>query len=247
MTDVVELGRAFRQAYLLGLKRLLRQGKLKIGGRVAFLNDAAKRKAWLDQLEQIDWNVFSQGPPHGKSDPLDVVKYLASYLTGGPIANRRIIKADEEEVWFWARPKKSLNRKRSKRRGMNASRPYRLSARQFMQRWTLHILPKGFIRSRCYGGYHGTKRASYLDQCRELLSPITQQPEPPTTDPHTLLEEEASERKCSHCASELRFVSYQERPSWRQIFERDIYHMKGYSPQFHLGTGRPPPRQRVVD
>ena len=75
LSNVKELGRAFRKYYLLGLRRLLRQGKLKIGGSVAFLNNPLHRNAFLEQLAAIDWNVFSQGPPHGKSDPQQVVKY----------------------------------------------------------------------------------------------------------------------------------------------------------------------------
>ncbi len=81
LTDNVELGRAFRQHYLHGLKKLFRQGKLKIGGKVDFLNDPVQRDKWLLGLEQTDWNVFVQGPPNGRSDPANVVKYLASYLT----------------------------------------------------------------------------------------------------------------------------------------------------------------------
>ena len=41
---------------------------------------------------------------------VNVVKYLASYLTGGPISERRLISSDENEVVFWARPKRSKQR-----------------------------------------------------------------------------------------------------------------------------------------
>ena len=97
---------------------------------------------------------------------VNVVKYLASYLTGGSISDRRLISADENEVVFWARPKRSKQRPN----GMNRQVPYWLSRHQFMQRWTMHILPKGFTRSRCYGGYHGAQRTEYLNHCRQMLS-----------------------------------------------------------------------------
>ena len=73
-------------------ERLLRQGKLKLGGSVEFLKDVSQRDNG-STLEQTDWNVFIQGPPEGKSDPAQVVKYLAGYLTGGPIADSRLIRA----------------------------------------------------------------------------------------------------------------------------------------------------------
>lgn len=238
LSDNIQLGRAFRKHYIRGLKRLLRKGELKLGGSVDFLNDTSERKEWFKLLEKTDWNVFIQGPPHGKSDPRQVVKYLAGYLTGGPIADGRLIRADEDEVHFWARPKRAAGE--PKHKGMNRARPYRLNARQFMQRWSLHILPKGFTRSRCYGGYHGSKRTAYLQQCREQLGVVA---ESEASDPEMNEETaEGTELKCPHCDSDLQLLHYERRPSWRKIFEQEIYQSASiYSPQHHLGSGRAPP------
>ena len=238
LTDNVELGRAFRRHYIQGLKRLFRNDKLKLGGKVGFLEDCVLRKPWLNQLEQIDWNVFIQGPPSGKSDPVQVVKYLASYLTGGPINDHRMISYDQNEVYFWARPKRSSGQPKSKNKNMNTPQPYRLSGRQFMQRWALHILPKGYTRSRCYGGYHGSKRSTYLNQCRELL--IDAGDDFDKTEPAEAIEV-VKQRKCAHCNSSLSLIHSERRPSWRKIFEQEIYRLDIYSPQHHIGTGRSPP------
>ena len=217
---------------------MLRKGKLKIDGSVAFLKNEKQRKQFFDQLESIDWNVFIQGPPNGKSDPQNVVKYLAGYMTGGPIANSRLISADNDEVWIKARPKQSSKKKR----GMNAPRPYRMSARQFMQRWTLHILPKGFTRSRCYGGYHGSKRQAYLARCRELLpAEQTAEPEPA---PDALPPEGSSEsglRRCPRCDGDLAILRSEPRPSWRTIFEKVIYRIDDCLPIHQIGVARDPP------
>ncbi len=132
LTDNIELGRQFRKHYVRGLRRLIRQSKLRIGGKLESLNDPASREDWLNNLEQIDWNVFIQGPPNGNSDPANVVKYLAGYLTGGPIAEGRIIEAGDNKATFWARPKKSTSKSKG-RSSMNEPRPYRLTGRQFMQ------------------------------------------------------------------------------------------------------------------
>ena len=236
MTDAVLLGREFRRHYLRGLRRLLENGQLKLGGRVDFLREIHARQTWLHQLEAIDWNVFIQGPPKGKSDPTNVVKYLARYMTGGPLSDRRLIRSDEEEVWFWARPKRSTKR----RQGMNSPEPFRLSGRQLMQRWTLHILPKGFTRSRQYGGYHGTKRTKYINQCRELLGSANEAAAP---GPIAATPDRPSEPRCPQCASALILIQSQPRPSWRQIFGQDIYPTGIASPQPPPGTGRSPPRE----
>lgn len=236
LTDNVDLGREFRKHYLRGLKRLLRQGKLRIGGVPEFLNDPDQRDQWLSSLAETDWNVFIEGPPKGKSDPANVIKYLAGYLTGGPISDRRILRADDEEVWFWARPKKSSSR----RGGMHKPEPYRLGGCQFMQRWTMHILPKGFTRSRCYGGYHGSHRKAYLSRCRPLLrlqaDKVPEQQAEPEED-----SDSSQERMCPHCESKMLLIQSEPRPSWRQIFERDIYLSGIYSPQHSIGLGRSPP------
>jgi len=205
LTDNVDLGHTFRKHYVRGLRRLLCKGDLQIGGSVEFLKDFTEQEKWLSKLEQTNWNVFIQGPPEGKSNPANVVKYLAGYLTGGPISDRRIIKADEDEVWFWARPKKTTPLSQ-RRRGMNKAQPYRLSGLQFMQRWALHILPKGFTRSRSYGGYHGSNRETYIQACRELLG--TAPNEDHTQEESDLAEELDSmpERTCPHCESELEWI-----------------------------------------
>jgi hypothetical protein len=239
LTDNVALGRAFRDAYLHELRRMFSRGRLKIGGSVAFLNDDQQRESWLKQLEAIDWNVFIQGPPRGKSDPEDVVKYLAGYLTGGPIADKRVISADQDEVWFMARPKQSAK----KRRGMNVSRPYRLSGRQFMQRWCLHILPKGFTRSRFFGGYHGSKRQGYLAQCRELLPAQPPESSAPPPTAQLLQDQDKPQHPCPHCNGEMTLIHSQPRPSWRQVFEIDVYRTSEYSPVHHIAAARAPPQE----
>jgi len=239
LTDNVELSRAFRKFYLRGLTRLRSKHRLCIGGSVEHLNDPRAWAAFLKELESVDWNVFVQGPPHGKSEPASVMKYLAGYLTGGPISDRRVLSADNQEVWISARPKRTS--KSSRRKGAMAKpRPYRLSAREFMRRWSLHVLPKGFTRSRSYGGYHPRKRKQYLASCRSLgtLVPNDTLPPSPETEPP---ETEPQPRKCRHCENPLELISFQRRPSWKFVFERGVYQSGVYAPVHHLCTGRSPP------
>ena len=154
LCDVVDLGGPFRHKFVTGLRRLYKQGQLNF--ELEPQAEPAAFEAWVAELEAIDWNVYIQGPPRKGADPTQVAKYLARYMTGGPISDSRIISHDGEEVYFWARS-------RDKR---NESRPFRLSGRQFVLRWSQHILPKGFTKCRSYGGYHNTKRAEYLALCR---------------------------------------------------------------------------------
>lgn len=233
LTDNIELGRVFRRKFAAGFRRLVYAGKLKLEGEWAKLHNRRALKTWLDELTASDWNVFIEGPPHGQSRPEDVLKYLARYLTGGPISDRRIVSDEEGRVTFWARSK-------DKARG-NPSRRFPLSGPEFVRRWSMHILPKGYTRSRHFGGYHGVQRAAYLGGCRELLRQslpaetdlLTDPPAPPGPDP--------SQRLCPRCEVPLRRLAGQRRPSWKQIFSRDIYaDATIYSPMHHIYLRAPP-------
>ena len=236
LTDNVELGRVFRKKFTAGLRRLVSAGKLKLHDEWAKLRDRRELKAWLDTINESDWNVFIEGPPHGRSRPEHVVKYLARYLTGGPISDRRIIGDEEGRVTFWARSK-------DKSKG-NPSRPFTLPGKEFVRRWAMHILPKGYTRSRQFGGYHGSKRAAYLACCRELLvkslpgvvnlaNSVAEQP--------ALLRSEPSLPQCPHCDVPMRCLHQQRRPSWKFIFDRSIYDDRTlYSPLHHIYSRAPP-------
>jgi hypothetical protein len=165
LIDNAELGRLFRKKFIAGLRRLIKRDKLRLEGEWSRLLDPACLETWLSHLESRDWNVFVEGPPKGTSDPRDVLKYLARYLTGGPISDRRIVSDVNGQVTFLARSK-------DKQAG-NPQVEIEIPGTEFLRRWSLHILPKGFTKSRRCGGYHGSKREDYLAQCRSLLPKVT--------------------------------------------------------------------------
>lgn len=224
------MGREFRKQFLAGLRRLVLKGELRLEDKWSKLKAASKLDAWIDELNETDWNVFIEGPPNGRSKPTHVLKYLARYMTGGPISDQRLISDEDGRVRFWARSK-------DKSKGIKP-RPFSLRAVEFVRRWSMHILPKGYTRSRSYGGYHGTKRRAYLEYCRELLDIA------PETDELSIDSIEVPDRAsptCDHCETILEIITQESRPSWRDIFERDIYLSASiYSPIHHLHFGKPP-------
>jgi hypothetical protein len=230
LVDNVQLGRSFREHYVAGLRRLVLGGKLRLDGEWSELQDPRQLEAWLDKLMATDWNVFVEGPPHGKSRPTDVLKYLARYMAGGPISDRRLISDEDGVVTFWARSKDKGKDRRSE--------PFSLKGTEFVRRWTMHILPKGYTRSRSYGGYHGTKRDAYLDRCRELLE-LTADDLANSGD--ALDRWEPSEPSCPRCGIPMVCIFRQSRPSWKKIFERSIYADPTlYSPMHHMFHQRAP-------
>jgi hypothetical protein len=124
--DNVLLGRSFREKFTDGFRRLARAGKLRLKKEWARLLDCEQLEAWLTEVTQPDWNVFIEGLPRGKSNPEQVLKYLARYMAGGPIAGRRMIRDENGRVTFWARSK-------NKAQG-NLPRPFELSGKEFVRR-----------------------------------------------------------------------------------------------------------------
>jgi hypothetical protein len=164
LADREELSRRFREQFIIALKRLHRRGELKLGPQ-SVVRKYQDFERWVDSLPE-SWGVYIQGPPRDESDPQHVLKYLARYMTGGPISDGRLIAHEDGQVVFWARSK-------DKRAG-NPSRPFPLSGPEFTRRWATHILPKGYTKSRRYGGYSSRLCRDYLDCCRALLG-ITDQ------------------------------------------------------------------------
>lgn len=207
------------------VERLIRREELRLEDDWGKLRQPQHLKTWMDTLTAPDWNVFIEGPPQGKSHPRQVLKYLARYMSGGPIADSRIISDDHKQVTFWARSK---NKQQNHRR-----RPFPLTGAEFVRRWSMHILPKGFTRSRCYGGFSNHHRKTYLRQCRERLSIQVPAPAAPTTTD--------SAPKCPRCKIEMLCIERQPRPSWREVFDHQIHrHPSIYSPLLHINQRGPP-------
>jgi hypothetical protein len=148
------LSRRFRDKFLAGLTRLHGNDQLKLQSPWSHLRDLAAFATWLQAFRDCDWVVYIQPPPTKDANPEQVLKYLARYMTGGPIADKRLISHQADQVTFWARsPDKGTG---------NKSVPYTLHGVEFTRRWSLHILPKGFVKSRCFGGFSCRRRATYL-------------------------------------------------------------------------------------
>jgi hypothetical protein len=119
LVDHAELGRRFRDSYVRSVRRLIKAGVMEI-------DDLAKVDAILADVQASDWVVYIQPPPQEASDPADMLKYLARYLTGGPISDRRLIEVKDGRVYFWARSGDKSGRQV----------PVSLSTLEFMRRWT---------------------------------------------------------------------------------------------------------------
>jgi hypothetical protein len=237
------LGEKFQQHFVAGLKRLHRKGEiafeppLLIGEEKGVILGRQSFDEWLDGEAAPSWNVFIEGPPKNSS-PQQMLKYLTRYLTGGPMADSRLISHEQERITFWARSKNKASG--------NQPRPFTLSATEFVRRWSLHILPKGFTKTRCYGGFSCRHRGEYLQRCRELLRIAAAEASPAASPPATTAAAEPTV-DCPHCPGKLIAVQFTARPSWRDLFRDPAIRPLWYQPNLSLPAAPPAPCPRSRD
>jgi len=167
------LSRVFRGSYLDELHQLYEQGELTLQGNLHHLRHPNRWAEFLRQLRRIEWVVYAK-PAFGS--PQQVLKYLARYTHRVAISNRRLICMKDGQVAF---------RYKDYRHGQR-QRVMRLPAVEFIRRFLLHGLPKGFVRIRHYGILANRVRQKNLEQCRRLISdsppsepaPVAQQSKP---------------------------------------------------------------------
>jgi len=229
LVDAISLRESFRRHALAHLKRLRRQGKLKLGGKFASLRDDAAWEAFCEQLETTEWVSFIQPPPTPSCSAEQVVRYLTRYLTGGPISDGRIVASDAEEVTFLAREGQRTG-------GQRRQVPITLTTIEFIRRWCNHIQPDQLTKTRYFGGWSGQKRTAYLARCQRLLG----QADACEDDDHALspardqFSGEASANdelpRCPHCEEPaLRLLHETPKPSWFALLD----HLNPHCPDWY--------------
>jgi len=216
LVDAISLRESFRRRALSHLKRLRRQGKLKLGGKFAHLQDDAQWEAFCEKLASTEWVSFIQPPPTPSCSADQVVRYLSRYLTGGPISDSRIVAADAEEVTFLAREGKLTG-------GERRQVPVTLATTEFIRRWCNHIQPDQLTKTRYFGGWSSPKRTAYLARCQQLLEQAERDSSDdglcPTND--RLSDDQTADAelpRCPYCDEPaLRLIRESAKPSWSDV------------------------------
>jgi putative transposase/transposase-like zinc-binding protein len=158
LLPVLVLSRLFRRLMLEKLAAAHTAGKLTFFGAHAHLADAKAFAAFLAPLKRTRWFVYAKRPFAG---PKAVLAYLSRYTHRVAISNSRLIKADAGTVTFKVKDYRV--------QGPGRYTTMTLAVAEFIRRFLLHVLPKGFHRIRHYGFLAGGAREERLAQARELL------------------------------------------------------------------------------
>jgi hypothetical protein len=166
------LSALFRGLFLKMLLAVYETGRLKFFGDLVPLAEKAAFKAYLKPLRNIDWVVYAKRPFAG---PKQVLRYLSRYTHRVAISNRRLLATNEKGVTF--------RYKDYRIDGPSRYKTMTLATDEFIRRFLIHVLPKGFHRIRHYGLLAKANCAANIARVRELLAaaPPSKQPQPPDT------------------------------------------------------------------
>jgi hypothetical protein len=149
------LSRLFRCLFLEQLHRLHRDGLLNFSGDLNHLADRDAFTQYLAPLAQTNWFVYAKKPFAG---PQAVLAYLSRYTHRVAISNHRLIAHTESGVTFQYKDYRSKRYK-----------PMTLSTDEFIRRFLIHVLPKGFHRIRHYGLFASPVRRDNINRLRQAL------------------------------------------------------------------------------
>lgn len=112
-----------------------------------------------DKLFKMKWVVYAK-TPFGK--PENVIAYLGRYTHKIAISNHRIININKQ--------KKTVTFRVKDYRKNGQTSILKLTTKEFIRRFQLHILPKGFTRIRHYGILSSTWKKEKLPRLQLLLT-----------------------------------------------------------------------------
>lgn len=185
--SVKALSRVFKAKFRDGLLELHRKGLLEFHGQLASHATKEKFRGLLVQALRSQWNIYCKRPFAG---PRQVLSYLSRYTHRVAIGNGRLVALDNAARTITFRYKDYADSSQKKL--------ISLTLEEFLRRFLLHVLPKGFVKIRHFGLLANHNRIKNISLARELIaaqtlphpaatSCIQQSPTPeppPVTCPH---------------------------------------------------------------
>lgn len=125
-------------------------------------------KVFYNNLFKTNWVVYAK-PPFGGSR--QVIEYLGRYTHKIAISNHRIINIDNNTVTFHYKDYRDAGK----------NKVMTLDAKEFIRRFSMHILPKCFVRTRHYGILSSNRKQKLLPLIHAQLNSTYQKVD---TDDH---------------------------------------------------------------
>jgi hypothetical protein len=157
--SVKVLSRLFRRLFLEQLQTAFRKGKLRFFGDLEELRKPDRFAEYLTPLREAEWVVYAKAPFGG---PRQVLDYLGRYTHRVALSNERLLDVKDGQVTFQWKDYRSKSQQKS--------RVMTLESDEFIRRFLIHVLPRGFQRIRFFGLLSNRNRKARLADCRRLLA-----------------------------------------------------------------------------
>ena len=151
------LSEVFRGKFLEALQHAHASGQLQFHGLLRGLTQPELFRSLIRQLYATHWVAYCK-PPFGGPD--QVLRYLSAYTHRVAISNRRLVSFVDDKVTFRWRDSAHKNKKRL----------LTLHVDEFLRRFLLHVLPRGFVRIRHFGFLASRRRGALVPLCQQVLS-----------------------------------------------------------------------------
>lgn len=161
LIPVKVISAVFKGKFLSLLKQAYQQNRLKFEGEIKSLQLKSNFKKLLDILYSKAWVIFAKKPFKNANH---VIKYLGRYTHRVALSNSRITAIEGDNVIFKWKDYKNKGQQKT----------MKLTAPEFIRRFLLHVLPKGFCKIRYYGIFALRNRKEVLLKCKKTLAYTTQ-------------------------------------------------------------------------
>lgn len=157
------LSKKFRGKYLYYLKQHYHQDQLKFYGDAEKYSDPKSFQELIDRCYAKDWYTYTKRTFSG---PLAVLKYLGNYTRRIAISNSRVVSVNEDTVTISIKDYKEAGKRKETS----------LDGAEFIRRFLMHVLPKGFVKIRHYGILANRNKKNKFELCRKLSFSPTYKP-----------------------------------------------------------------------
>jgi len=158
------LSKKFRGKFLYYLKQYYRENLLVFYGDAEKYREPKQFQELISRCYTESWYSYTQKTFSG---PLAVIKYLGRYTNRIAISNSRIVSMDEHTITIAVKDYKDDNK----------TKLLTMDGVEFIRRFLLHILPKGFVKVRHYGLLANRNKKTKLELCKKLTLSPTYKPQ----------------------------------------------------------------------
>ena len=191
------LAASFKARFIRRLESLRERGKLRFEGEsVAALADPAAWDALIGRLWQTKWIVYPKATARNPDQALD---YLGRYTHRVAISDHRLLAVGHGEVTFAWRDRADGNTKKE----------MTLPCADFIGRFLLHVLPRGFQKVRAYGWLAPRHKTAALAAIRASLNAVAPPATPPDETPAECILRltGVDVTRCPHCQGHLVYIA----------------------------------------